>query len=522
MGSFESAPTPGKAPGPKPTKPDPGSPLGSPALGTHTLPQVPRAPTPAPRAAPPGSLGSSLLGGLRGPTAAAPWTGAERREQETRLATLNQRRLEQGRSPYPTDGGPAPRNLLEPVAPAPAPAKREPEIIGRGRDRLRSPLASAPATEPPVAPAPERDQPAIRLRQPAEPMPADDESFSGNRRLVDHMGTTREDGLLPKLFADALTTQGKRAEAEFRDFADQLSARDPKRAQSLLAKIRDQLPEATRDRLFVPGGASPGRDGGIKAGGGDPNAFRSAVSLPPGALPATAKPAPGVRVAGNATVATDAAPGGYEPPIPPNKTEWFRGREHELRKFHEATESVPASEAERRVFMEVFAQEGGMAKDRAGSAASGITQGTLNDLIERGYVKGIPLGTEPNDLSAEQRAGFYKGYFDSTLKSVGGSKAFGQIGDDLAARALGDTLYRHGGKGGARIIQKAANSVTPDSLEIDGRMGSRTFNTYRTLVTNPKTRGRFLGALADERWKDAQGSDHYGPGDKVRADRFRP
>ena len=108
--------------------------------------------------------------------------------------------------------------------------------------------ALAAGKDSPLRPKPK----PLRLRPPAQAMPADDASFSGNRRLVDHLGTTRDDGLLPKLFSDALQTGGTRAEAEFRDFMDQLGKRDPARAATLGRKIHGALPADQRERLFMP------------------------------------------------------------------------------------------------------------------------------------------------------------------------------------------------------------------------------------------------------------------------------
>ncbi|MBF0247746.1 MAG: hypothetical protein HQL36_06695 [Alphaproteobacteria bacterium] len=212
---------------------------------------------------------------------------------------------------------------------------------------------------------------------------------------------------------------------------------------------------------------------------------------------------------------------GAPPPIPANKTDLFKGREKEWNDFYSATGKTGSGPLERDAYMAVFGQEGGMQKDQEGSAASGITQGTLDDLIKRGKLSGIQAGTPPSSLTVDQRAQFYKAYFDEKLHSVGGSKALNGLPDRHSAQTLADTVYRQGHRGAAESIQKAANRVKPGAISLDMRFGPQTFEAYKALASDPKTRDRFYQALAEERWNYVQNLPGHGPGDKLRADYFR-
>jgi lysozyme family protein len=169
---------------------------------------------------------------------------------------------------------------------------------------------------------------------------------------------------------------------------------------------------------------------------------------------------------------------------------------------------------EARAFQEIFAAEGGRREDPRGAASSGITQGTLDDLIARGKVGGITSGTRPSQLSPDQRVDVYRGYFEDVMRGVGGSGALARIGDEDAAAAFGDTLFRHGRKGGTEAIQRAINGVAPGAVTVDGRIGPATLGAFDRLAHDPATRRRLLDALADERTKLA-------PLERERFDHFR-
>lgn len=64
-----------------------------------------------------------------------------------------------------------------------------------------------------------------------------------NRRTVEHLMTTAEDGDLPRFMATAFANDGAAGRGEVVDLLDQLGKRDPGRARSLRAKVDRLLPD---------------------------------------------------------------------------------------------------------------------------------------------------------------------------------------------------------------------------------------------------------------------------------------
>ena len=176
------------------------------------------------------------------------------------------------------------------------------------------------------------------------------------------------------------------------------------------------------------------------------------------------------------------------------------------------------SSSERRAYMEIFAAEGGLVPN--GTTVGGIEAPTLKHLIEEDYVKGIEPDTPPAALTMEERTRVYRGYFDWALRHGDGGAELRRIGDAQATAAFADTLFKHGDRVGARIIQKAINDVSPAGVAVDGFAGRQTVDAYRELAADPVTRRALLEALAGERKKTI--GDHTGrKGLIARFDHFR-
>ena len=62
-------------------------------------------------------------------------------------------------------------------------------------------------------------------------------------------------------------------------------------------------------------------------------------------------------------------------------------------------------------------------------------------------------------MSRAEVAKAYRGYMESVLKRYGGEQALETIKDPKTAAAFADTLFMHGGNGGAQIIKEATNEV---------------------------------------------------------------
>jgi len=103
---------------------------------------------------------------------------------------------------------------------------------------------------------------------------------------------------------------------------------------------------------------------------------------------------------------------------------------------------------------------------------------------------------------------------DNYLGRIGGFQALDSLRDEEVAAALFDTMFRNGGRGGPTAIQNAINTVAPGRVAFDGSMGQVTFEAYRELTSDCRTRQAMLAALAEERKKQY-------PDEEARFDHFR-
>ncbi|MDK9720704.1 MAG: hypothetical protein OEL53_05920 [Rhodospirillales bacterium] len=161
---------------------------------------------------------------------------------------------------------------------------------------------------------------------------------------------------------------------------------------------------------------------------------------------------------------------------------------------------------------QIFAAEGGTAKDPASSASSGILKDTLDDARKR--VPGLENVKTPSDLTIDQRVAVMKDYFDRNTSTIGGAKALDVIPSPEAAAAFGDTIFRHGSGDGAKAIQLAINAVEKDKVSYDGRMGPETLKAFNELARDPKTREKLFDFLSRERLsltrgQEAERMDHF-------------
>ncbi|CCG42730.1 hypothetical protein [Magnetospirillum molischianum] len=186
--------------------------------------------------------------------------------------------------------------------------------------------------------------------------------------------------------------------------------------------------------------------------------------------------------------------------------------------FNTSVGKLPgAGDNEKFVYGQIYAAEGGNAVDPASGASSGITRQTLIDAQNAGAVPGLDKVRQPKDLTADQRAGIMRWYFDNSLRKVGGSAALETVGDPQTAAALADTLYRHGSTGGANLIRAAISGVDGNAdIQKSGSVDSATFSAVTKLAANPESRDKLLNKLADLRdaathGYEADRIDHYRP-----------
>ncbi len=208
-------------------------------------------------------------------------------------------------------------------------------------------------------------------------------------------------------------------------------------------------------------------------------------------------------------------------PVPAYRKDVISGQGTRWTEWSNATRSLPAAtHNEQRTYAEIYAAEGGDDIDRSSGAMSGITPSTLDELIEKGFIKGISKGTPPTAIPLDQRAEIYRAYFDFALNRAGGSTALSRIPDADTAAALGDTLFRHGRTGGAKIIQNAINSVSAGSVAVSGPVGPNTMGAFIRIAADPNKTGRLLDAIGNERAKAVRGTRNE-HGELKRIDHFR-
>lgn len=211
------------------------------------------------------------------------------------------------------------------------------------------------------------------------------------------------------------------------------------------------------------------------------------------------------------TPAIDPYSDGAVPRQPPaSKRDLFARQENSWDRFDRGAHSIPGiTPAERFAMSEMFGIEGGMGKDsRSGTAANGgITQATLDRAKELLRDPEIAKVKAPKDLTPEQSAKVMHTYLADVLRTSGGAQALESLGDREAAAALAHTLYHHGRGAGAEAIQQAINDVHKakggkgDLVPEDGLMGPQTFEAYRRLAADTKTKWSLIDKVADRRRK---------------------
>lgn len=370
-------------------------------------------------------------------------------------------------------------------------------------------------------------------------------AWQSNRRTVHALFTTRDNGPLADLLADAIGHDGLDGVAETRDLLDHIRERSPERADAMARAVFDRLSE--KDQMLFTGGDQPGQPP-IRV----MQAKKVQVAQVREVPPPPPKPTP-PGVAGGGEVETPgpstsrSQPGPDAPglesgpsPVSPKVRTPFQHKVYDdpkrnppgtLDRFNRATAGQPgATNASIFAIPEIFIVEGGRRNDPRSTASSGILQRVLDRAKTGNWTTGLENATRPAELSTEQRAAIMHRYLDEELKQwrAGGIRALEDIGNPHAAAALADTIYRHGGGHGTTAIQRAINEVNEKPAEVagadplpphrvreDGRLGRSTVEAYGELARDPRTRGELLDALAKHR-KDLPQAE-----DRDRIDHFR-
>jgi hypothetical protein len=254
---------------------------------------------------------------------------------------------------------------------------------------------------------------------------------------------------------------------------------------------------------------------------------------------------PASATGGNSSKPDSFDPTNQNPPIPDykkdsvNQADW-NAFNQQLTQMQQSGEISPT---EAYAYREIFAAEGGMSQDPAGSAVAGITQSDLSDFLDR-VQEASNDPTDPDhawaqemssqfdgvqkttDLNAADVADVYNYMFDTQyLSGPGGSDALNKVGDPYAAAALADTMFRNGQPGGSLIVQNAINDVYQQTgnapIPVDSNLGSGTLNAYSNLAQNPDTSNQLLDDLAGERARYLSANGSMDAGDFSRIQHFR-
>ncbi|MBF0422337.1 MAG: hypothetical protein HQL73_05030 [Magnetococcales bacterium] len=149
---------------------------------------------------------------------------------------------------------------------------------------------------------------------------------------------------------------------------------------------------------------------------------------------------------------------------------------------------------EKNTYLRMFDHEGGMkeniGRDKDGkkivrAMSGGIKSGTLKELVRNKLFKESKETMAGGKLTMVGVAKAYRGYFDYSLKSVGGHQALEALseksGNQVFTALVADTLYQQGIAGGATIIRGA---LEPNSPVKRGVMDAQTWSRLLDVAGN--------------------------------------
>jgi hypothetical protein len=148
-------------------------------------------------------------------------------------------------------------------------------------------------------------------------------------------------------------------------------------------------------------------------------------------------------------------------PVPDYRSKVFAGpRRDEWTAMNEAARQATGDSPTRtRVFMEIFAAEGGLKRNSDSTAFGGILKGTLPDIKKREPSLKDVQTTDELD-TPEKMATAYRGYLKFVMNKYGGSETLDTLKEPETAATVADTLFMHGTKGGAHSARPATENGT--------------------------------------------------------------
>ena len=163
--------------------------------------------------------------------------------------------------------------------------------------------------------------------------------------------------------------------------------------------------------------------------------------------------------------------------------------------------------------------------NRVSGAFGGVVPGTFRTIKEK--ETSLDSVTRPENLTTEQLAVAYRGYFKAVLKSYGGRAALNKLTDQKTAATFSDTLFMHGTGDGAEVVKKGMQELMDRlTAEDKRRMGLRTLTNATgrpdTMDNLQRLDAAGLGpavrdAITDERQKLPK----LEKGERIRIEHFR-
>ncbi|MBF0283213.1 MAG: hypothetical protein HQL51_02010 [Magnetococcales bacterium] len=169
---------------------------------------------------------------------------------------------------------------------------------------------------------------------------------------------------------------------------------------------------------------------------------------------------------------------------------------------------------EKYIYMMLFGVEGGLRVGDKGTA-SGIDPGMLQAMIGQGKFTPDHSITGPADLTFNDRARFYRAYFDEVLGRFGGHSIFSRLGDDKTAAAVADIAFQYTPGGAEWVYQHGLSlwNLGSVSSQKPGGMSKETWNNILTVTAQPTKLAGFRSAMATARerlFPAGKGNEHQG------------
>ncbi|MBF0139906.1 MAG: hypothetical protein HQL74_06470 [Magnetococcales bacterium] len=199
--------------------------------------------------------------------------------------------------------------------------------------------------------------------------------------------------------------------------------------------------------------------------------------------------------------------------------------------FSRAIDKLPnVTESEKFRYMMIFGVEG-MMKVSSNGTASGIQPETYRSYVNQGFFKPDPGHTvnEPKDLNIEERARYYRAFFNGKLSnldgdnklrkeerptSLSGCRLLDSLGDMKTSAAIADVIFQFSPRGADAIFRTALgdnNVVKYDENEIKMDTWNRLVAKARDLQSGLQLR-KDIALAREERFggKENRGSPVYG------------